>query len=415
VQDAHQQKLSGTDPVISDLILREAVRQEDGIELIASENYVSAAVLEAVGSILTNKYAEGYPGKRYYGGCEVVDQVEQLAIDRCKTLFGAEHVNVQPHSGSQANDAALAAMLKPGDKVLSLDFSHGGHLTHGHPLSFSGQRYQVAHYGVNPATGTIDYDALCETAVREKPHVIICGASAYSRAWDFARIREAADACGALVLADIAHIAGLVATGLHSSPFPHADVVTATTHKTLRGPRGGIIMCKQRFAAAVDRAVFPGAQGGPLVHVIAGKAVAFGEALLPKFRTYQEQVLKNASVMADAMRDAGLKIVSGGTDTHLFLVDLSEISLTGADAEALLGSAGITVNKNAVPNDPRPPRVTSGIRIGTPAITTRGMGAEEAREIGMLIAGLLAAPRDPDALARTRESVRALTTRFPLA
>jgi glycine hydroxymethyltransferase len=407
--------LSQSDPAIAELIAREAARQEQGIELIASENYVSPAVLEAVGSILTNKYAEGYPGKRYYGGCEFVDDVERLAVNRCRGLFGADHANVQPHSGSQANDAALAAILEPGDTILSLDFTHGGHLTHGHPLSFSGKRYRAVHYGVDPETETIDYAALLETAQREKPRAIICGASAYPRAIDFARMREAADACGAYLVADIAHIAGLVATGLHESPFPHADIVTTTTHKTLRGPRGGVIMCKQELAAAVDRAVFPGAQGGPLMHVIAGKAVCFLEAMQPEFYAHQQQVLANAREMAGTLQGAGLRVVSGGTDTHLLLVDLSATPLTGADAESLLQRVSITVNKNTVPFDKKPPRVASGIRIGTPAITTRGMGTTEAHQIGELVARTLLHPEDEQILASAREAVRDLTARFPLA
>ncbi len=410
-----KQPLGKSDAAIARLIAEEAARQEEGIELIASENYVSQAVLEAVGSILTNKYAEGYPGKRYYGGCEVVDKVEQLAIDRCKKLFGAEHVNVQPHSGSQANDAALAAILEPGDKILSLEFSHGGHLTHGHPLSFSGKRYRVAHYGVDSKTEVIDYQKLQSIANEEKPKAIICGASAYPRTWDFARIRTAANSVKAYMVADIAHIAGLVATGLHPSPFPHADIVTTTTHKTLRGPRGGVIMCKQGLADAVDRAVFPGAQGGPLVHVIAGKAVAFGEALKPAFTTYQKRVLANAAAMAQAISDAGVPIISGGTDTHLFLVNLTSSGLTGNVAEEVLQGVGITVNKNAIPFDSRPPRVTSGIRIGTPAMTTRGMGVPEARKIGELIARVILHPGDKKVLEDTRSSVRELAARFPIA
>jgi glycine hydroxymethyltransferase len=399
---------------INVFIRKELDRQRDGLELIASENYASKAVLDAVGSILTNKYAEGYPGKRYYGGCSVVDEIEQLAIDHTKQLFGCEHANVQPHSGSQANDAALTALLNPGDSILSLDYAHGGHLTHGHPLNFSGKRYQVHHYGVDPHTEVIDYDALEAQAFSLKPRLILAGASAYPRTLDFARLREIADQVDAYLMADIAHIAGLVAAGLHPSPIPYADVVTTTTHKTLRGPRGGIIMSRAVHAAAVDKALFPGIQGGPLMHVIAGKAVALGEALDPSFTDYQKQVLANAALMAQRIGQAGLRIVSGGTDTHLFLVDLSKTGLTGADAEVLLDSVGITVNKNTIPFDARPPRVTSGIRIGTPAITTRGMGNEEATQIGSLIAELLLHPDNEQLKAETYHAVRELTSRFPL-
>lgn len=406
--------LAKSDPKISKLIKQEQERQLATIGLIASENFVSQAVLEAVGSVLTNKYAEGYPEKRYYGGCEVVDEIEQLAIDRCKQLFGADHVNVQPHSGSQANDAALSAILEPGDTILSLDFSHGGHLTHGHPLSSSGKRYRVVHYGVDPKTEIIDYQKLHQIAMVEKPKVIICGASAYSRSWDFARIRTAANAVKAYVVADIAHIAGPIAAGLHPSPFPQADIVTFTTHKTLRGPRGGVIMCKAKYAAAIDKAVFPGIQGGPLMHVIAGKAVAFSEALQPSFKDYQQRVLDNAAAMAATIQEAGLTVVSGGTDTHMFLINLTGIGLTGDSAEEALQAAGITVNKNAVPFDSRPPRVTSGIRIGTAAMTTRGMGTAEAREIGTLIANVLSAPDDEAVLAATSKAVKKLAAKLTL-
>ena len=408
--------LAAGDPQVADLIAREGARQEEGLELIASENYASRAVLAATGSLLTNKYAEGYPGKRYYGGCEFVDEVERIAIARCLELFGADHANVQPHSGSQANEAALSAVLDPGDTILSLDFNAGGHLTHGHPLSFSGKRYRIVPYGVDQATETIDYDALALLAQEHRPKLIICGASAYPRTIDFARVRAAADLVGALVMADIAHIAGLVAAGLHPSPVPFADIVTTTTHKTLRGPRGGVIMCRAALAKAVDRSVFPGSQGGPLMHVIAGKAVALKEALDPSFARYQRQVLENARVMAEAIAAGGFRIVSGGTDTHLFLVDtyLNGSGVTGAVAEEALGRAGITVNKNAIPFDTNPPMQASGIRIGTPAITTRGMGADEAARIGTMIARVLSSPDDAAVAAEVAEEVRTLAARHPI-
>jgi len=411
--DHFDESLRQCDPSVADAIDAELRRQDEGLELIASENYVSRAVLEATGSVFTNKYAEGYPGRRYYGGCEHADEVERLAISRCKELFGAEHVNVQPHSGSQANAAALLAVLRPGDCLLSLDFSHGGHLTHGHPLSFSGQQYRVVHYGVDPGTETIDYDRLAEMAREEQPRLILCGASAYPRAIDFQRIRTIADEMGARMMADIAHIAGPVATGLHQSPIPYADLVTSTTHKTLRGPRGGIIMCKGELAGAVDRAVFPGIQGGPLMHVIAGKAVAFAEALRPEFRAYQERTLENAAAMAETVAMAGFRIVSGGTDTHLFLVDLRDAGISGADGEDALGRAGIAVNKNAIPFDPNPPLRPSGIRIGTPAITTRGMGIPEAQLIGSLVARVLRAPGNENEIAAVARAVHELSSRFP--
>ena len=408
--------LAAGDPQVADLIAREGARQEEGLELIASENYASRAVLAATGSLLTNKYAEGYPGKRYYGGCEFVDEVERIAIARCLELFGADHANVQPHSGSQANEAALSAVLDPGDTILSLDFNAGGHLTHGHPLSFSGKRYRIVPYGVDQATETIDYDALALLAQEHRPKLIICGASAYPRTIDFARVRAAADLVGALVMADIAHIAGLVAAGLHPSPVPFADIVTTTTHKTLRGPRGGVIMCRAALAKAVDRSVFPGSQGGPLMHVIAGKAVALKEALDPSFARYQRQVLENARVMAEAIAAGGFRIVSGGTDTHLFLVDtyLNGSGVTGAVAEEALGRAGITVNKNAIPFDTNPPMQASGIRVGTPAITTRGMGAGEAARIGTMIARILSSPDDAAVAAEVAEEVRTLAARHPI-
>ena len=414
--DRFAASLSDADPAVAALVERERRRQDDGIGLIASENFASRAVLEAVGSPLTNKYAEGYPGRRYYGGCEVVDEVERLAIARCLALFGAEHANVQPHSGSQANDAALAAVLAPGDTVLSLGLDHGGHLTHGHPLSFSGKRYSIVHYGVGPATETVDYDALREKALEVRPKLVICGASAYPRAIDFARVREAADAVGALVLADMAHIAGLVAAGFHASPVPFADLVTFTTHKTLRGPRGGVILCGKQHAAAVDRAVFPGAQGGPLMHVIAGKAVAFGEAADPSFAEYQRRVVDGAAAMARAIAARGFRLVAGGTDTHLILVDtfMKGEGITGLAAETALGKAAITANKNVIPFDTNPPREASGIRLGTPGIMARGMGVAEAEGIGGMVAEALAGHANDAALAGIADRVRALAARFPV-
>lgn len=403
-----------TDPEVARALENEARRQAETLELIASENFVSEAVLEAVGSVLTNKYAEGYPGRRYYGGCEFVDEVESLAIQRARRLFGAEHANVQPHSGTQANIAAYLSVLEPGDKILGMNLSHGGHLTHGHPLNFSGRFFQVVPYGVHPETEQIDYDALAELAEREKPKLIVAGASAYSRVIQFDRMGEIARRTGAVLMVDIAHIAGLVATGLHPSPVPHAELVTSTTHKTLRGPRGGLILCRESHAKMVDRNVFPGAQGGPLMHVIAGKAVCFQEALSPEFKAYQEQIVSNARTLARSLSEAGWRIVSGGTDNHVFLVDVGDRGLTGRQAEKALEEASITVNKNTIPFDPHPPMVTSGIRIGTPALTSRGMGETEMEEIGQLIARVLDHP-DSEAVRRSvRTRVRELAARFPL-
>ncbi len=406
--------LQATDPEIARALENEARRQAETLELIASENFVSEAVLEAVGSVLTNKYAEGYPGRRYYGGCEFVDQVESLAIERALRLFGAEHANVQPHSGTQANIAAYLSVLEPGDKILGMNLSHGGHLTHGHPLNFSGRFFQVVPYGVHPETEQIDYDALAELAEREKPKLIVAGASAYSRVIQFDRMGEIARQTGAVLMVDIAHIAGLVAAGLHPSPVPHAELVTSTTHKTLRGPRGGLILCRESYAKAVNRNVFPGAQGGPLMHVIAGKAVCFKEALSPEFKAYQAQIVSNARTLARSLAEAGWRIVSGGTDNHVFLVDVASRGLTGKQAEKALENASITVNKNTIPFDPQPPMVTSGIRIGTPALTSRGMGEAEMEEIGKLIARVLDHPDDDGVRRSVRSRVRELTARFPL-
>ncbi|HTY17114.1 MAG TPA: serine hydroxymethyltransferase [Myxococcota bacterium] len=402
------------DPEIAELVRAEARRQALGLELIASENFVSEAVLEAAGTVLTNKYAEGYPGRRWYGGCEVVDRIEQLAIDRARELFGAEHANVQPHSGSQANFAVYTSVLQPGDKVLGMNLSHGGHLTHGNPANFSGKLYRFSEYGVREADGLLDYDELAAVAAREKPKLITVGASAYSRVIDFARMGEIARANGALLFADIAHIAGLVATGLHPSPVPHADFVTTTTHKTLRGPRGGLVLCRAQHAKALDAAVFPGGQGGPLMHVIAAKAVALREAARPDFRGYCEQIVANARALAGALAARGFRIVSGGTDTHLFLLSLIGRDVTGRAAQIALEEAGITVNKNMVPFDPRKPAVTSGIRIGTPALTTRGMKEAEMEQIAAHIARVLDRPDDAPALASVRREVEALCRRFPL-
>lgn len=391
----------------------ERKRQEDHIELIASENFTSPRVMAAQGSVLTNKYAEGYPGKRYYGGCEYVDLVEQLAIDRAKELFGAEHANVQPHSGSQANQAVYLSVLKPGDKIMGMNLAHGGHLTHGSPVNLSGKLFEVVAYGVSAEDERIDYDAMAEVAEREKPKMIVAGASAYSRIIDFERIGEIARSIGAYLMVDMAHIAGLVAAGLHPSPVPHADFVTSTTHKTLRGPRGGIILCREQYAKAVNSLIFPGIQGGPLMHVIAGKAVAFAEALTPEFKDYQGQVIDNAQTLAEGMAKRGYRIVSGGTDNHLFLVNLGE-RLTGKDAEAALGRAHITVNKNGVPFDTRSPFVTSGIRIGTPAVTTRGFGNAEMHRLANWIADVLDAPEDSGAAERVAGEVVETCHRFPV-
>jgi glycine hydroxymethyltransferase len=405
--------LNETDPDIAALITSETRRQSEGLELIASENFVSPAVLEAMGSPLTNKYAEGLPGKRYYGGCEVVDKVEQLAIDRAKQLFGAEHANVQPHSGAQANAAVYLAFLKPGDTVLGLDLSQGGHLTHGSPVNFSGLLYHAVHYGVND-DGVIDMDRMRAAAIEQKPKMIIAGYSAYSRVIDFARFAEVAKEVGAILMVDMAHFAGLVATGAYPSPVPHADVVTTTTHKTLRGPRGGLILCKAQHAKIIDKAMFPGTQGGPLEHVIAAKAVAFKEALDPAFKTYCKAIVENARALANALSARGFQIVSGGTDNHLMLVDLRSKGLTGKVAEEALDKAGITVNKNTVPKETQSPFVTSGIRIGTPAVTTRGMGPAEMEEIALLIDRVLKAPADAATHADVKAKVRGLTVRFPL-
>ncbi len=382
--------------------------------MIASENFVSEAVLEAAGSVFTNKYAEGYPGRRYYGGCEYADVVENLARDRAKQIFGAEHANVQPHSGSQANASAYMAVLQPGDTILGLDLAHGGHLTHGHKLSFSGKLYKPTFYTVRRDTEMIDYDELESIAEREKPKVIMGGGSAYPRMWDFARMRQIADKVGATYIFDMAHVAGLVAGGVHPSPVPHAHITTTTTHKTLRGPRAGLILCGQALAAAVDRAVFPGQQGGPLVHIVAAKAVAFGEALRPEFKTYTAQIVANAQALAAALKEAGYRIVSGGTDNHLMLVDVFEKGILGSEAELALGKAGITVNKNAIPYDVNPPLKPSGIRVGTPALTTRGMKEAEMRQIATWITKALEQRNDDAALERIRKEVAELANRFPL-
>jgi glycine hydroxymethyltransferase len=402
------------DPEISNAIDNEVRRQHEGLELIASENFVSEAVLEAAGSVFTNKYAEGYPGKRYYGGCEFTDVVENLARERAKKLFGAEHANVQPHSGSQANQAAYAAVLQPGDTILGLNLAHGGHLTHGHHLNFSGKTYKIVPYGVTRETETIDYDELEKIATAEHPKLIIGGGSAYPRIIDFARMRQIADKVGALYLVDMAHFSGLVAGGAHPSPVPHAQIVTSTTHKTLRGPRSGMILSKQEFAAAIDKTVFPGMQGGPLVHIIAAKAVCFLEASQPGFRDYARQVVANAKVMAETLAADGYRIVSGGTDTHLMLVDVFAKGMLGSEAEKALGEAGITVNKNAIPFDTNPPMKPSGVRIGTPAVTTRGMKEAEMRQISHWIAEALDHRTDAAVLARIREQVLGLAEEFPL-
>ena len=406
--------LSEVDPEVFAAIENEQRRQHEGLELIASENFVSEAVMEAAGSVFTNKYAEGYPGKRYYGGCEFSDVVEDLARSRAKQLFGAEHANVQPHSGSQANAAAYSSVLQPGDTILGLDLAHGGHLTHGHKLNFSGKLYKVVSYGVRKDTETIDYDALQQIAMREKPKLIIGGGSAYPRIFDFARMRAIADACGALFLVDMAHFAGLVAGGVHPSPVPHAQFVTTTTHKTLRGPRAGMILCKQEYAAAVDKSVFPGHQGGPLVHIMAAKAVALKEALQPSFAEYARQIVANAKVLAKTLQDAGFRVISGGTDTHLMLIDVFAKGMLGSEAELALGEAGITVNKNAIPFDVNPPLKPSGIRIGSPAVTTRGMKEPEMKQIGSWIAEALEHRSDDSALARIRREVMELAEQFPL-
>ncbi len=409
-----QRSLADVDPDVARAVAAETFRQASGLELIASENFVSTAVLEAAGSIFTNKYAEGYPGRRYYGGCEQVDVVESLAIARAKALFGAEHVNVQPHSGTQANMAAYFAVVKPGDTVLGMNLSHGGHLTHGHALNFSGQLYRIVPYGVRQDDERIDYEELARLADDHKPKMIMVGASAYPRVIDFPRIREVADRVGAAMVTDMAHIAGLVAAGVHPSPVPHSDVVTTTTHKTLRGPRAGLAMCRARYARDLDRAVFPGVQGGPLVHVIAAKAVCLKEAAEPSFAAYQRQIVANAARLAQVLAGSGFRLVSGGTDNHLMLVDVFAKGVTGKLAETALGKAGITVNKNTIPFDRNPPMVASGIRIGTPAVTTRGMREPEMERIGEYVARVLATPEDDRALGMVRLEVDELCRKFPL-
>jgi glycine hydroxymethyltransferase len=406
--------LADTDPEIAAAIRDERHRQNSGLELIASENFVSLAVLEAAGSVLTNKYAEGYPGKRYYGGCEFVDVAERAAIARAKALFGAEHANVQPHSGAQANMAVYLTLLQPGDTVLGMNLAHGGHLTHGHPLNFSGKLYTIVPYGVRKEDERIDYDELDRLAEERKPKMIIVGASAYPRVIDFARIRTTADRVGAPVFTDMAHIAGLVAAGVHPSPVPHSDFVTTTTHKTLRGPRGGLILCREKYAKDLDRTVFPGVQGGPLMHIIAAKAVCLKEAAEPTFVDYQRQIVANAARLAGALTAAGFRLVSGGTDNHLMLVDVFSKGITGKVAEAALDKAGITVNKNAIPFDPNPPMVASGIRVGTPAVTTRGMREGEMDTVAELITRALRTPDDDRALAMVRTEVETLCRKFPL-
>lgn len=406
--------LSQSDPELYGYLTKELNRQKNCIELIASENFVSEAVLEAQGSVLTNKYAEGLPGKRYYGGCEFVDLVERLAIDRIKQLFKAPHANVQPHSGAQANMAVMFAMLKPGDSILGMALDQGGHLTHGSPVNMSGKWFDAHFYGVNPETGRIEYDQVAKVAEAVKPKLIICGASNYPRIIDFERMRSIADSVGAYLMADVAHIAGLIVTGEHPSPFPHAHFVTTTTHKTLRGPRGGVVMCQEEFAAAIDKAVFPGIQGGPLEHVIAAKAAAFGEALKPEFVTYQKAIRANAATLAQSLIEEGLAIVSGGTDNHLMTVDLRPIKMTGKKGCAILEEVNITTNKNAIPNDPEKPMVTSGIRLGTPAVTSRGMGVSEMKEIAHAIASTLKTPEDEAVRSKTLKTVEELCARFPL-
>ncbi len=416
MHDRRNAPLAEVDPLISHAVDKEVARQAEGLELIASENFVSEAVLEAMGSVFTNKYAEGYPKKRYYGGCEWSDVVEQAAIDRAKEIFGAEHANVQPHSGAQANMAVFLAALAHGDQILGMNLSHGGHLTHGHPLNFSGINYKVADYGVARDTELIDYDALQVAAETHRPKLIICGASAYARIIDFARIGEIATSVGARLMADIAHIAGPVAAGLHPSPIPHADFVTTTTHKTLRGPRGGLILCREADAKEIDKKVFPGVQGGPLVHIIAAKAVAFGEALRDDFKEYQRNILANAKALASELQAQGFRLVSGGTDNHLVLLDVFDggRGITGKVAEKALEAAHITVNKNTIPFDTNSPFTASGIRLGTPALTTRGMGEDDMRLIARLIAEVLHAPESEDVCRRVKQSVAELSARFPL-
>ncbi|MGO4530703.1 serine hydroxymethyltransferase [Paenibacillus sp. 2TAF8] len=408
------EQLRKNDPAVLEAMNLELKRQQNNIELIASENIVSEAVIEAMGSVLTNKYAEGYPGKRYYGGCEHVDIVEDIARDRAKELFGAEHANVQPHSGAQANMAVYLAALKPGDTVLGMNLAHGGHLTHGSPVNASGLLYNFVAYGVQEDTFLIDYDEVRKAAFKHRPRLIVAGASAYPRTIDFEKLASIANDVGALFMVDMAHIAGLVAAGLHPNPVPHAHFVTTTTHKTLRGPRGGMILCRKSWAAAIDKAVFPGSQGGPLMHVIASKAVAFGEALQPSFKTYAQNVVKNAQVLAETLIAEGLNIVSGGTDNHLMLIDTRSVNITGKEAEHVLDSIGITVNKNAIPFDPTSPFITSGIRIGTPAATSRGMDEKAMVAIGKIIAKTLKNPKDTATLDQARAEVTALTDQYPL-
>ncbi len=412
--DRMSMTLAQADPDVAAALEHETLRQHEGLEMIASENFVSEADLEAAGSIFTNKYAEGYPGRRYYGGCEYADIVENLARDRARQIFGGDHVNVQPHSGSQANASAFAAVLQPGDTILGLDLSHGGHLTHGHRLSFSGKLYRTTFYHVRRDTETIDYDEMEATAIQGKPKVLIGGASAYPRLWDFARMRQIAEKVGAYFIFDMAHIAGLVAGDVHPSPVPHAHITTTTTHKTLRGPRAGLIICNQDLAQAVDKAVFPGQQGGPLMHIIAAKAVAFAEVLRPEFRSYAGQVVSNAKALAEGLQNAGFRLVSGGTDNHLMLVDVFEKGILGSEAEVALGKAGITVNKNSIPWDTNPPLKPSGIRIGTPALTTRGMKEAEMRTIAAWIAKALDQRNDDAALDQIRGEVAELANHFPL-
>lgn len=402
------------DPKVQEMIELELGRQRNKLEMIASENFVSKAVMEAQGSVLTNKYAEGYPHKRYYGGCEYVDMVEELAIERAKQLFGAEHVNVQPHSGSQANFGVYFALLEPGDTIMGMNLSHGGHLTHGSPVNVSGKYFNIIPYGVDAETGRIDYDEMRKIAQEHKPKMIIGGGSAYSRQIDFKTMADIAHEVGAIFMVDMAHFAGLVAAGLHPNPVEYADIVTTTTHKTLRGPRGGMIMCKEEYAKAIDKSIFPGIQGGPLMHVIAAKAVAFGEALQPEFKEYAKQIIVNAQTLADALQQVGFTIVSGGTDTHVLLVDLRNVGLTGKVAEHVLDEVGITCNKNTIPFDPESPFVTSGIRLGTPALTTRGLNAEDMKEIASIIALVLKHPEEPSVLAEAKQRVAVLCEKYPM-
>jgi glycine hydroxymethyltransferase len=408
------QKIKKQDPAIYKSIRDEVKRQQEGLELIASENFTSEAVMEAQGCVMTNKYAEGYPGKRYYGGCENVDVAETIAIERAKKLFGAEHANVQAHSGTQANIAVLMTFLQPGDTILGLQLAHGGHLSHGHPLNFSGKFFKVVGFGVSEKTELIDYDQAERLVQEHQPKLFCIGASAYAREFDWARFRKMADSVGAIFMADVAHYAGLIVAGLYPSPVPYADVVTTTTHKTLRGPRGGLILCKQKYAADIDRSIFPGDQGGPLMHVIAAKAIAFGEALKPAFKTYQKQIKENAKTLAETLTKNGLRIVTGGTDCHMFLVDLRPKNITGKDAEIALGKAGITTNKNAIPFDPQKPFIASGIRLGSPAVTTRGMKKKEMIQISNWITRAIDGNADDKKLAQIRKEVRALCAKFPL-